>query len=240
MSRYFVSIFLILVLATGAMGADLIAQWPMDQNSGDEVKDVVGKFNGKIAGGKAVWVPAKFGNGLELTAPNHHVEVAKAKELELNTLTLIAWVNFKLVGGRQEVVSYADSFGIFAEGNFFRVLLFDGAAWKTVTGVTSIKQDTWYQTGLVVDQAEIRLYVNGKIDAKLATPPIKYQNFPMWFGGAPADNQFWMTGILDEVEIWNGVLKDAEIEKLYTAPPVIGAVEHADKLTITWGDVKSQ
>lgn len=222
------------------MAADLVAHWPLDQNSGEEVKDVAGKNPGKIVGGKANWVPGKFGNGLELKGPNHYVQVEKTGALELKNVTLIVWVNFKALGGRQEVVSYADSYGIFAEGTIFKALLFDGGAWAVVNGVTTIKQDNWYQVAQTVTDNEIRLYVNGRLDAKIATPAIKYQNFPMWFGGGPADNQFWLTGVLDEIEIWNDDLTDAEIEKLFASPPVLGAVDPADKLAITWGDVKSK
>ena len=245
MSYKHISLVLLIALYTiGAMGmeargADLIAQWPFDQDAGKEVKDVVGNHPGTVKGGDAVWVAGKFGKGLQIKGPNQYVEVPKSKDLELETLTLIAWVNFKLVAGRQEVASYADSYGIFAEGPF-KALLFNGGGWNVVNGVTPIKQDTWYQVAQVVDKKEILLYVNGKLDAKLATPPIAYQNFSMWFGGGPADNSFWMTGILDEIEIWNGVLPEAEIAKLFNSPPVLAVDPTSDKLTTTWGALKSR
>ena len=222
-----------------AKGADLVAQWPFDQDAGKEVKDVVGNYPGTLKGGNAAWVPGKFGNGLQIKGPNQYVEVAKSKDLELDTLTLIAWVNFTALGGRQEVASYGDNYGIFADG-VFKALLFNGGGWNVVNGATPIKQDTWYQTALTVDKNEIKIYVNGKMEAKLATPPIAYQNFAMWFGGGPADNSFWMTGILDEIEIWNGVLSDAEIAQLFTSPPVLAVEPTSDKLTTTWGALKSR
>jgi hypothetical protein len=88
-----------------------------------------------------------------------------------------------------------------------------------VSGVTPIDPDTWYQTALTVDEDEINLYVNGELDGTLATPPIEYQDFPAWFGGGPADNTFWLTGVLDEIEIWNDVLSQAEILELFESPP---------------------
>ena len=86
---------------------------------------------------------------------------------------------------------------------------------------------------------EIKIYVNGKLDGKRATPPIAYQNFPMWFGGGPADNRFWLTGILGEIEIWDDVLSEAEIMELFKAPSALAVELTSDKLTTTWGALKS-
>jgi hypothetical protein len=223
-----------------AVGAELIAHWPLDQDAGDEVKDVIGERHGVMKGGKAVWVAGKFNNGLQIQGPNQYVEVPKSKDLELERVTLIAWVNLKSTAGRQEVASYADSYGIFADGGFFRALLFNGGGWNVVNGVTPVKADAWYQVAQTVDKNKIQLYVNGKLDAELATPPIAYQNFPLWFGGGPADNSFWLTGVLDDIEIWNDVLSEAKITELFNSPPVLAVEPTADKLTTTWGALKSR
>ncbi len=228
---------IILSITNTALCANLVSHWPLDQNSGEEVKDVVGGHHGKIIG-KAKWVKGQFGNGLQLTAPSNYVEVQKSKDLELSTLTLIVWVNFDSLAGRQEVVSYADSYGIFADGGIFRALLYNGNNWDVVNGTTKIEQGKWYQTALTVAKNGIAIYVNGKLDAQLATPAIAFQDFPMWFGGGPADNQFWLTGTIDEIELWNDVLPAGEIEKIYKNPPSLGAVDPNGKTTTLWGAIK--
>lgn len=229
--------FFVLCLVTQPTdGATLIAHWPLDQDEGEEVEDVIGDHHGQLQGGDAEWVPGRFGNGLRLEGPNQYVEVPKTEALELETLTLIAWVNIQAPGARQEVVSYSDNYAIFAE-SAFRGVLFNGGGWSVANGTTAIQAETWYQAGLVIDEGEIRLYVNGQLDASLATPPIAYQDFPLWFGGGPADNQFWLTGILDEIEIWDGPLTDAEIGALFDAPP-LAVDSSSDKLTAIWGELK--
>ena len=228
---------LVLSFSTTLLGADLVANWNFDQNAGDKVKDVVGGHDGKIMG-KAEWVAGKFGNGLQINGPSSYVEVEKSDALELKAVTLIAWVNLDALAGRQEIASYADSYGLFAEGGVFKALLFNGGNWNTATGVTKIIQGEWYQVAETVGEDGINLYVNGKLDVNLVTPAIAFQKFPMWFGGGPADNQFWMTGKIDEIEIWNDTLSEAEIEKLVKTPPSLGAVFSADKLSTTWGNIK--
>lgn len=230
---------IVLLVSNNVLSADLIAHWPLDQNSGEEVKDVVGSHNGKIIGGNVNWVRGQFGNGLQLKGARQYVEVQKSKDLELVTVTLVAWVNPDSLAGRQEIASYADSYGIFLTGGVFKVLLYNGKDWNTASGITKVEQGKWYQVAETVAKTEIKLYVNGALDTKLATPAIAFQNFAMWFGGGPADNQFWLTGTIDEIEIWNGTLSDAEIEKIFKAPPSLGAVYPTDKLTTTWGNVKN-
>lgn len=229
-------IIIILSLALSPDCAKLIAHWPLDQDSGDEVIDVVGGHHGKVVGGKALWVPGKFGNALEFKGQGHHVEVKKSDDLQLKNVTLVAWVNLQSLSGRQEIVSYADSYGTFVEG-VFRGLLFTGGNWSVVSGTTSAVMNRWYQVALVVDTGALRIYVDANQEAEIATPNIAYQDVDLWFGGGPADNQFWLTGIIDEVEIWDGALKDGEIKKLFTSPPG-AAVYHLDKVSITWGTIK--
>jgi len=232
-----VTVFISLSISSNLFSADLVANWTFDQNAGEEVKDVIGGHNGKIVG-KTKWVAGKFKNGLQITGPSSYVEVKKSDKLELKSLTLIVWVNLDGVSGRQEIASYADSYGIFADNAIFKALLFNGGNWNVANGVTQIVTGEWYQVAQTVSKDGINLYVNGKLDAKLATPAIAFQDFPMWFGGGPADNQFWMTGIIDEIEIWNDALSEAEIEKLVKTPPALGAVSLNNKLSITWANIK--
>lgn len=232
----FVSVGLMVLWVCLAEGAELIARWPLDRS----LNDVVGSHHGKLQGGNPTWVPAKFGDGIELRAPNQYVEIPKSKGLELDSVTLVAWVQFKALGGRQEIVSYADSYGVFMEG-VFQALLFDGAGWAVARGVTSPKQGEWYQVVQVVAKGGgVKLYVNGKLEREQPTPPIKYQNFALWFGGGPADNSFWLTGVLDEVEIYSGVLENREIADLFEKPPTPLPVPYQGKIPTLWASLKSR
>ena len=231
-------------IGTTAEGADLIAHWPFDQDTGKEVKDVVGGHHGQVKGGDAAWVPGKFDNGLQIKGPKQYVEVKKAKELELKTLTLIAWIKLDSVAGRQEIASYTDSYVIMADGGKIHGFIYSAKGggewgnWWPAHGKTAIKANTWYQTALTVDEKKIQLYVDGKLDATADVPLVGYQDFPMWFGGGPADDSFWLTGTLDDIQIWNDVLSDAEIAALKLTPTV--SVEATvDKLSTTWGTLKS-
>jgi hypothetical protein len=225
-----------------AQAPKLIARWPLDESSGDVVKDVSGGHDGKFVGGKLNWVDAKFGKGLEFTGKNIHVAVKKDPALELeSSVTMALWVNFTLASGREEVVSYDDSLAITSEGGIFKAFIHQ-ANWPMANGKTQIQTGDWYFAAIVFDGKNVNLYVNGELDGTVAAPgKIAYQNTEMWFGAAPADpGQAWyLNGILDEVEIWNKAMTADEIMNIYKSPPVSNAVDQKGKLAVAWGLLKS-
>jgi hypothetical protein len=221
---------------------ELIAQWPLDESSGDVVPDIIGGNNGEFKG-KLKWVPAKFGNGLEFdAADNNYVEIPRADELEFaDSMTLMAWVNVEAVTGREEIISYADSYVIRIDGNVFNGHIFQGGDWHTANGTTSVQTDKWYFVAMTYDSNDVNIYVNGEFDGSIAAPgKIDYQDFPLCFGYFPADpgQSWWFTGILDEVEIWNQAMTEDEIMTAYESPPPSAAVSSKGKLAIGWGELK--
>ena len=220
---------------------ELLAQWPLDETAGDVVQDVIGGRDGEIASGDLSWVPAKFENGLQFDGTGY-VEVTKDPELELSeSVTLTAWVKFDDVTGRQDIVSYADSYAIIKESDStFRGFIYQGA-WPMANGTTAIDAGEWYFAAMTYDSTDIMIYVNGELDGSIGAPgEIQFQGAPFWFGGAPADpgESWFLKGILDEVEIWNRAMTEEEVMEVYQNPPPSSAVDMKGKLATTWGYLK--
>ena len=220
---------------------ELIAQWPLDESSGDVVHDVIGGNDGEFMGDGFEWMPAKFENGLQFGGAGGHVEIPKSPKLEsAESVTLMAWVNFNSVAGRQDIVSYADSYAIMMDGALLRGFIFQGA-WPMAVGATTVKPNEWYFVAMTYDSQDIKIYVNGELDGSAAAPgKIVYQAAPFWLGGAPADpgQAWWFNGILDEVEIWNRAMTEDEIMTAYRSPPPSLAVSSKGKLVTAWGELK--
>jgi hypothetical protein len=244
------SILLILMLLTLCYAGsvlsqepELIAQWPLDESSGEVVHDIIGGRDGEFMGDGFEWVPAKFDNGLKFDGAGSHVEIPKTPELECaESVTLMAWFNFSSVAGRQDIVSYADSSAIILDGTLLRGFIFQGGNWPMATGVTTVKPNEWYFAAMTYDSTDVKIYVNGELDGSTAAPgEIGFQVAPFWLGGAPADpgQAWWFNGILDEVEIWNKAMTEDEIMMAYQSPPPSSAVSSKGKLaTTTWGELK--
>lgn len=237
-------VFVLLILwfagNSSSQNPELISQWPLDEESGEVAHDVLGGRDGDFMDGKFEWVPGKFGNGLLFDGAGGYIEVTKDPELEFaESVTLMAWANFSAVGGRQDIVSYADSYAITVDSTF-SAFIFQGA-WPMATGVTKISPDEWYFVAMTYDSTDVKIYVNGELDGSIAAPGgITIQDASFWFGGAPADpgQPWWFNGILDEVEIWNMAMTEDEIMAAYLAPPPSSPVDSKGKLATTWGDIK--
>ena len=221
---------------------ELIAQWTLDEKSGDVAKDIIGGNDGEFVG-KLEWVKAKFENGLQFEGKaEQYVEIPRADELEFSdSVTLIAWVNVKALTGRQEIVSYVDSYVIRIDNGVFNGHIFQGGGWPTASGKTPVETDKWYFTAMTFDSKDVNIYVNGELDGSIAAPgKIDYQDFPLCFGYFPADpgQSWWFNGVLDEVEIWNKAMTEDEIMQAYESPPPSSAVSSKGKLATTWGELK--
>ena len=154
-----------------SQGPELIARWPLDENSGDVVHDVVGGNDGKFAGGKIEWVQAKFENGLQFDGTvGISVEIPRNPGLEpVDSLTLIAWVKFNAMSGEQEVVSYADSYFIRMNG-VFKGFIHQEGGWPQAVGQTGVEIDKWYFAAMTYDGQEVNIYVDGELDASKPAP----------------------------------------------------------------------
>ena len=221
----------------------LVARWSLDENSGSVANDAVGDNHGKLEGGPK-WVAAKFGNGLKFdTKTGQYVEIPKAPELALaDSLTVIAWVNVNSSAGRQEIFCYADSYDIYIDNGVFKAYIHKGGAFPRATWKNAVETDKWNFVAMTYDSKELKLYVNGAFDGIAKLPGgIDILDLPLRFGNNPAaPAEAWgISGILDEVEIWDKPMTDEQIKQAYEDPLAFLSVSPKDDLMATWGKLKS-
>ena len=219
---------------------ELIARWPMDENSGDVVSDVVGGHDGKFLGAPE-WVEAKFESGLEFDGTaGVAVEIPRDPELEpVDSMTMSVWVKFSdLSGTRQDLVSYADTYAIFLEGSF-RSIIHQGGNWHQAIAQTVINVDEWYFVAMTYDSENVNTYVNGVLEASVAASgKIDYLGPAFLFGAHPG-KKYWLKGILDEVQLWDQPMTAEEIMDAYESPLPSSAVSSKGKLIATWASIKN-
>ena len=221
----------------------LIARWPFDESSGNIVHDAVGDNDGERVGGPE-WVAAKFGNGIQFDQKTgQYVEVPAAPELApTDSLTLMAWVKVNSAAGRQEIVCYGDSYDILINNGVFKTYIHQAGAFPRAPGKTPVETDKWYFLAMTYDSKDLKLYVDGKLDGSAKLPGgIDFLGLPLRFSNNPAaPGEAWgISGILDEVELWDKPMTDEEISKAYESPLAFLAVSSKGKLTTTWAAVKN-
>lgn len=220
----------------------LVARWALDETSGDIAKDSIGKNHGKLIGGPK-WTKAKFDNGLLFDKrSNQYVEIQQAPELSReDALTVIVWVNVNSSAGRQEIFCYGDSYVIHIDGGFFKAYIHKAGAFPRASFQTQVETDKWYFLAMTYDSTDLKLYVNGEFDGSARLPGgINILNLPLRFGNNPAaPAEAWgISGILDEVEIWDRPMTEAQIKKAYESPLAFLSVNAEGSLTTTWGKLK--
>ena len=240
------SLFMLISLWYGDYGLsaqpELIARWPLDEGSGNVVQDVIGGNDGKRVGGPE-WVVAKFENGLKFNKKTgQYVEIPGADELEpTDSLTVMAWVNVNSSAGRQEIFCYADSYDILINNGVFKTYIHQGGAFPRAPGKTPVETNRWYFLAMTYDGKDLKLYVNGKLDGSAKLPGgIQFLTLPLRFSNNPAaPNEAWgISGILDEVELWDKPMTEEEIMEAYESPLYFLSVSSKGKLTTIWGRIK--
>jgi hypothetical protein len=249
MTFLLLSLFIVVWFADSALSLSPqpIARWPLDENSGDEVHDAVGKNNGKFFGGTLEWVSARFKNGLKFDGLGVYAGVPRSPDLESpDSVTLSAWANVeKAVGKEQTIVSYADTYNLIYGGKYtnFGAAIHQAGGWVDCLGKKPVEFGEWYFVAMTYDSKDIKLYVNGELDATTATPgKLDYfQNNILRFGESADPGDHWaFNGIIDEVTIWNRAMTEEEVMNTYKLPIPELAVDLRTSLSTTWGKLKSR
>jgi len=243
-----VSIVFYVVVTTSVSHArevdkSLILYLPFDEGKGDVVKDASQYGHDGDLIRNPEWVDGKIGKALKFSG-NNYVQVPITNELQLREVfTAEFWVkrdakqvavwNYMVAAGTlkwaviyntdQKVYIYSDSGG-WGQRIVTAVPLTEG--WTHIAATYDIKK-------------EVKLYFNGEDAGTGGKPGIVAQIDGSIMVGARHPGSEFFTGIIDEVALYNRILDLAEIKRDMEA---IGgaAVLPKDKLTTTWGRIKTK
>ena len=207
-------LFLVLVLAlAGKTSAELVGHWKLDEASGTIAYDSSGNgFDGILMGGPQ-WVTGYFGWGLYLDGTDDYVEVSTPLNLNSNTATFTAWVNFD--GSQPDWagiwVSRAGStiagihYGTAGELRYN----WNDDTWPWSSGF-QIPENEWFFTAVVIEPDKATLYMNDQSAVNEVAHAIEEFDDILVFGQDPTGGRF-MSGTIDDVRIYDHALSDVEI-----------------------------
>jgi hypothetical protein len=212
-----------LALATGGRGLaqvpscvtpppGMVAWWPGDGNA----RDLAGANAATLVGG-AAFAPGRVDRAFSLDGSTAWVEVPDAAPLRVTSaLTIDAWINPTATGGRvvdKITAGGGDGYLLDTWGGVIR-FLFDG---QTLSGATPIPTGVWSHVAGVYDGAEMRVYLNGTLDGTRATSAaIPTNALPLRIGAASNGGSLF-SGLIDEVEVFDRGLSQAEIQAIVAA-----------------------
>jgi len=208
--------FLFLVLAltlAGKASAELVGHWKLDESSGTIAYDSSGNgFDGTLMGGPQ-WDVGYFGSGLYLDGTDDYVEVSTPLNLNSNTATFTAWVNFD--GSQPDWagiwVSRAGStiagihYGTAGELRYN----WNDDTWPWSSGF-QIPENEWFFTAVVIEPDKATLYMNEQSAVNEVAHAIEEFDNTLVFGQDPTGGRF-MSGTIDDVRVYDHALSDVEI-----------------------------
>ena len=232
-------------MATDVVALDtdgLVGVWLLDEGKGEAVKDSSGNgLDGKIAQGKPKWVKGKFDGAMEFGGSDM-VTVSDDDALDLEEFTLAAWVNIPKISGAWQIVASKENrnptgrnYGLFGNINtgVIHYSFTTNAGWKSFDAKTVVTDGDWHHVAGTYDGSDFKLYLNGQVDAQVSpgTKPDTSDNL-FFIGGCDIGN-YWMTGAIDEVVLYDRSLSEKEINELIEDGMVVTLEQPGGKLVTT-------
>ena len=233
-----------------AVDEHTVAVWLFDEGAGDVVKDVSGNGHDGEFAGKPKWVKAEFGGGLEFPGNDSgYVVVKSTKKLELETLSIEAWVKVAEGTGKwqgivckQQAGCGNRNYGIWVHVDqhvLHSEIGANGACGFSIDGTTQITDDEWHHLAFTYDGKMGRAYVDGELEVEAPNGTTFQSADPITIGVPNLNNANGLKGVIDEVRISNVARTEAEIqEAMDVGLAAILNVEPGGKLATRWGYLK--
>ena len=194
-------------------------------------------------------VEGKFGKALELNGESDWVEIPHHETLTVDKdFTVMAWIHTERHTGPggaqwQGILAKSNnprSYSFYTEANSKCLHLSVGGG-SVCQG--EVKLNEWQHVVGQMDSGTHRYYINGENVGESGgknDPPGKADTASVFIGKTHEGNRQFL-GLIDEVRIWNRALTEEEvIEQMEKGHFELFPVDPRQKLTTTWGTIKTQ
>jgi hypothetical protein len=197
----------------------IVSWYPADENTAEEnAIDIVSRNNGTLQNG-ATFAPGKVGTAFSLDGVDDIIEVPDRDSLDLNQLTIDAWINRTSTADARIVdkmtAGGTDGYALDIVNNHLRLII--GGA--TATGTTTLTTNAYVHVAGTFDGTILSVYVNGTLDGttnvESATTPTN--SLTLHIGSDSTGGGDLFAGQIDEVELFNRALAQNEIQPLVDA-----------------------
>ena len=238
------------ISADAAVDKNTVAVWLFEEGSGKIVKDASGNGHDGEFTGSLQWVKARSGTGLEFPGDGSgYIVVDSTKKLELETLSIEAWVKVKEPTGKwqgilckQEAGCTDRNYGIWVQIDqkvLHAQIGANGACAFNMNGTMEITDNVWHHLAFTYDGDMGRLYVDGRLETEKPNTNSFQSTAPITIGVPNVDNTNGLLGVIEEIRISNIARTQNEIkEAMDVGLATILNVEPNGKLTTRWGYIK--
>jgi len=203
----------------------LRAHWQLDETEGVVAFDSSGNENHGALFGNPTWLPSAgmLGGAPAFDGVNDYVDCGADPIFDItDRITVAAWINVDSVPGNYTPIvakgntawRLSTSIGSRKNKLHFAVC---GPPWENfVDGSTEPSLGEWHHVCGTYDGQEIRLYIDGVIDAaQVSTEPIPVNTHKVYIGKNQETPGHHWDGLIDDVRIYDYALSYAEIRELF-------------------------
>ncbi|MBD3183879.1 hypothetical protein GF312_16465 [Candidatus Poribacteria bacterium] len=225
----------------------IMAMWLFDEGSGETAKDSSPNVNDAVFNGGVEWTTGKFGHGILFNGSDGYLSAQDSDSLDIGSeaMSIVAWLKADgWPSGWNHIVRKTPEnpriyiLGVHNTSLPFIFLKTETQQVSDIIGATSLPDGEWIHLAMTYDGAEVKIYVNGELDASTpATGIVEASEGELRIGrGDPAG---YFSGILDEIAIFNIALDQDEIKNIMNGGFIgLLPVESKDKICETWAKVK--
>jgi len=206
----------------------LVAWWKFDEAEGSNAGDSSGNELTGTLTGNPQWQPTggKAGGALAFDGDGDFIDCGRVEGLNITgAVTIAAWIKLakstddQKIAGNQDDITGGYKLSIFSgkaefevrdSGNMLRNNRF-------VDGGTVLQPGVWYHVvGTYSQGGSIKTYVNAKLDREQKTTNIlAASQGPLKIGCEPFSGECQFNGLMDDLQIYNYPLAEAEVAALY-------------------------
>jgi hypothetical protein len=223
-----------------AQSFPLVGWWPMNEGSGQTVRDWSGKGNNGYLGSTPQadandpsWIRGVFlGSALRYDGVDDFLTIPSSSALEPQRLTVSAWVRndgtpgeFKYIVAKGAVACYHSSYGMYTGAGGGLQFYVAGASTVTASPAASasVWDGKWHNVAGTYDGSKVRLYVDGvqvgtgtgttaAIDYTLPASTLQLGDYGD--GTSPCDaGALNLKGDIDGVQVWSQAL---QVDKIWS------------------------
>ena len=195
---------------------NLVAYYKLDGNSNDSV----GSNNGtdtSITYGSSY---GKINQGASFNGSSSYINTGSGYGISgSGSFTMSAWIKGSVISSNHCIAGFGT--GTTGRGITFDVrsskIYADFYATTSVSGTTTLSTGTWYFATLTYDGTNMRLYLNGSLEATSSAITANVLIGSQIIGRAFWTSGNFFNGYLDEIGIWSRALSADEVSQLYNS-----------------------
>ena len=209
--------------------AGLMGYWALDDGAENPASTIAldgsamgrdGILEPATPGAGPRWIEGRLGGAIELDGTDDLVRVAADFQLdELSAFTVVGWIRHGATNAFHSIVDkrdqHTDGFDLYLNSSSRLFVRINNAA---LNGTAVVADGSWHHVAGTYDGSELRLYVDGVLDASLNSSAGVSSTTTDLLIGRNWSGGFLFEGALDDLRLYGRALEPAEIQAVYEAP----------------------